>query len=374
MSPHDADIAMAGSVLPARRSHERPRNGLRGRRSMWLMAAAFLAAVVLLDRGIFLLLDRAFREVEVGAFGGIINHARKARAEVVVLGSSRALRHYDTALLRDRLGKTVYNAGCDGQGFPYMRGVMDLLLRDYTPELFIIDVDPTFVVDPDPYLDRATLLASFLDESEVIREMIYSRGPLERLKYLSKSFRYNGRALPILRDWGVPNRSDAGYEPVDGRMNQALANMALPPMEGKRLDPRDLELLADMIRAARAAGSRVVLVNSPRYGADFDSCSIRRACFESLQAVADREGVPYVRVCLDCVPELRDPAMFLNPAHLNREGAARFSAMVASRLDDMGLCDATGARSASQADYSRCRRCRQPQARGSNPRDEDPPA
>lgn len=323
------------------------------------MAASFLLAVVLLDRGIFLLLDRAFREVEVGSFGGKVNHARKARAEVVVIGSSRALRHYDTVLLRERLGRTVYNTGCDGQGLPYMRGVMDLILRDYTPELFIIDVDPTFVVDPDPYLDRVTVLASFLDESEVIRELIYSRGPLERFKYLSRAFRYNSRALAVLRDRGRPNRTLAGYEPVDGVLDPALREMALPRMDHQRLDPRDLELLRDMIRAARAAGSRVVLVNSPRYGHALEYCPTRRACFEGIQAVADEEGVPYFRVCVDCSPELRDPGLFLNPGHLNRHGAARFTEIVAAMLQGADVQEASGRAIATQTGGSPCPRCRQ---------------
>lgn len=326
---------------PIETSRRRPVSRRRLRVHGLLMVAGFFLLVTGLDRGLSLLLDTVFQRVEVGVFGGIVNHARQARADVVVLGSSRAWHHYDTAILRDRLGTTVYNAGCDGQGLPYMRGVMDLILQDYRPALFIIDVDAHLVRPSNPYLDRAVVLAPFMDESEVIRELIYSRGPFEWMKYLSRLFRYNSRALAILRDAGRPNHSDAGFEPVDEVMFAASELPDAPPTWAHLPpEPRDLELLREMIQVARAAGSRVLLVRSPRYHRDETGASADSLLLAGIRRVAEEEQVPYLVISSENTPKLRDTLLFVDPGHLNRRGARIFTAALTDRLDRMGLREA----------------------------------
>lgn len=302
-----------------------------------LTIVAFLILVVTVDRMLAALLDAGFRRIEIGQTGGMVNRALRSEADVIVLGSSRAWRHYDTTVLGDALGRSVYNAGCDGQGIPYMRGLVDLVLKRHTPELFIINIDANMLAERDRHLGRIPVLAPFMDESEVVREMIYRRAPFERLKYLSRSYRYNGKVAAILANHGRRDPSVNGYLPIEGCMdptapvdNEPASELAALP----EADPYFVELLRAMIRQAHDAGARVVLVTGPRWFGDGRIDPGRRHLISVVDAIASEEGVPYFKLTIEQEPVFQDPALYVNTSHLNRQGAALFSEMLGARLGD----------------------------------------
>ena len=310
-------------------------------RSMWLRMILFVMAAVVADRILGLALAAGFQRIEVGETGGMVNAALRSEADVVVVGSSRAWRHYDTDVLARAFGRSVYNAGCDGQGPPYVRGLLDLMMRRRAPRVVIVEADDRFLARFAGSYDHVTVLAPFLDDSPVVRDLIYRRGPLERLKYLSSSFRYNSRILPILANLGVKPTTQAGFAPLERTMAPAATPVGdgspRAPSDAVRVDAEYVELLRATLRSARTAGARVLLAASPRWdvpggqaaGGSSDTTAVRRLAVE--------EGVPYVVISASNTPALRDPSLFADAAHLNRLGARVFTEALIEQFDREGL-------------------------------------
>ncbi len=84
--------------------------------------AVFAAVVVTLDLAIGWSLETLLPHVQVGHQVGVINKAIDAEADVVILGSSRAMHSYDDRELTRVLGARVHNAGLDGRGVLFSRG------------------------------------------------------------------------------------------------------------------------------------------------------------------------------------------------------------------------------------------------------------
>jgi len=316
-----------------------------------VLVLVFLIVGVALDRGIARLLDAAYARVEAG-IGAIPNRALQQRAEVVVLGNSRARRHVDSDILSGALDASVYNAGCPGQSFPYMRGLLDLLLQEYTPRLVLVHVDPQMIADLGRF-GRVSMLSPMMNRSEVVRDLIYEQGPWERIKYLADSYRYNDRVVEIASELPEKDRSHAGYIPRKGkpsleRLNEVMWPRSFALVEdrlGPEPDPRRVELLREMIRSAREHGAEVVLLTSPRWRPPGVAEDPRRQhLMDSLVSIAAEEGVPFVRVLLDDPEEFWDPTRFADSQHLNERGATLYSTLVAERLRALRVLEPPGSR------------------------------
>ena len=227
----------------------------------------FILVVVLCDLLIHSMLSNAFRKTETGETGGFVNKIRKVKAEVVILGDSRGKYHYDPRIFKEVLKMSVYNAGGNGQGMPYIRGLTDLLLHDYTPILFIVNVDASTLVFFQEKYDSVTILAPFMDESEAIRRIIYNRSIFEPFKYLFKSFRYNSKPFAILKNYHVKDSTIDGFEITERRFNptQLAEEEKSNDQRVWTIDPYLEELLHETINQVKSAGALIVLVNSPRW-------------------------------------------------------------------------------------------------------------
>lgn len=314
---------------------------------LWIKPVLFVLLLIGVDRGLSVFLANAFERVELGDAAALVNRARRVRADVVILGSSRAQRHYDPRILEEALHRSVYNAGCDGQFMPYTRGVTDLLLRDYAPKLMIVDVDPVMILHSQTYYDRIASLGPFVAESPVIREMIYRRGPLEPLKYALASFRYNSKILAMLSYPWARDRTIDGFLPLDGAMaprGDADVGNAGPrkPQPEPQADAYLVELLRQSIRAARAADTKVVLVASPRWTSDGRNDPRTANLLAMFPEIAREEDVRYLAFTQDDTPAFRDPSLFADAAHLNRRGAELFTRLLGERLREYGYAPSPG--------------------------------
>jgi len=187
-------------------------------------AVFFILLLLVFDRIGYKIVTHIFTKVETGnKSGGIINKVLNEKAEIVIIGSSRAKHHYNIVELKKYFKSTMFNAGCDGQRLPYIRGISDLLLKKYTPRLLIIDMDERNIskaVRKDS-INRATIMSPFIHDSDVIKNILYGRSHFEFIKYFSKSYVYNGKIGPILKHSILKVETNSGFVPLFGRVAKA---------------------------------------------------------------------------------------------------------------------------------------------------------
>ena len=75
----------------------------------------FLGIILLLDFIGGRILAKRFQNLSFGTYGKI-NHTLKSDAQTLILGSSRALHHYNPDIISESSGLSCHNAGLGGYG------------------------------------------------------------------------------------------------------------------------------------------------------------------------------------------------------------------------------------------------------------------
>lgn len=298
--------------------------------------ALFLVVLVVLDRAGSAALAGLLPRADPAAVpvGKVERALARRDAELFVFGSSRAVHHVVPSVLEAELGMPAHNAGAGGQGILFARGVEALLLEAGTAaRLFVLQVDPKEVYGLRH--QRALVLAPYFDRSAVVREILELPGWRARVKLRSHLYRFNSSAMPLLLSAirGSPPEGD-GFEPLEGRLDPE----ALPPHPilaahaGALPDPEAVAQFRAFLRAAAEAGIDVAIILGPRYRGGVPPIAAERRAFGIFRRLAAEEGAHFLPLTEEEHPELRDPALYRDRSHLNREGAELFSRILARAL------------------------------------------
>lgn len=298
-----------------------------------LQLLAFVVGLAALDRGIGAALDAAMRRIRTGEGSGAVNAVLDHRdVDVMVFGSSRAKQHVDPAVIRAVTGRSGYNAAANGQGLPYAVALQALLAaRGARIGCWVLHVD---VVDlTEPKIDRVAVLMPFAREAPAILALAGRVDRWARVKAWSSMWRYNGVALGVVRNLFVapPGPDDLGFTPRTARRAGFADDREFLGRTGPgadfAVDPVASELLD---RFVAGAGGRVLLVTSPLDRPEASELDPTRSQTRAwLEAYAQRSRVTYRSYDEANHPEFRDPALFVDGAHLGPEGARRLSAEIA---------------------------------------------
>src|SRR4051794_37833914 len=149
----------------------------------------FLLLVVLLDRGLGFLLGWVQNRSFTGDRGGLLNYALLQEPQLLILGSSRAQQHIMPSVLTEKLGLTAYNAALKGQDFLYAIMLYDLWKRRHpAPKAIILTVDIESLIARETEVNTAHLMAPHMEESALVREVLYSDSPFKRFVYAAQTY------------------------------------------------------------------------------------------------------------------------------------------------------------------------------------------
>lgn len=298
----------------------------------------FLLLAAALDQTLGALLGVLYERALTGEVAGVLNNALRQDAELLVIGSSRARHHVDPDVLGARLHLHGYNAGANGQDFLYSLMFLDLWRpRHPAPKLIVMTLDPTTLLHREDEVQGTNVASYYRDQSQIVREFQDLRGPLERWKQLSALYRLNGKILPVLKNALLEDQPIGnGFVGLPGQLQSApVTPTDLQKERAEAVEPPwDLKMryLNQLILHCRAEGTRLVLVHPPRLQPDLSSAELWHAHIQKLLS-----PWPEVRFLDYTTPPLQrslvsDPALFADPAHLNRAGAQIFSQLLADDL------------------------------------------
>jgi hypothetical protein len=293
------------------------------------------ALIIIIDMALGASLDRLYRKTRTGETGGLINDALSRHAQVLLLGSSRMRHHAMPAILNRKLSLRPYNAGMDGQDFLYAMMLFDLWQRSNAPpKAIVLNVDADSFQKSDDELQRAGIFSFYYDDSSLVRKILNERSRFERLKFLSRAYRANGKVLAIAKNLFTHTDPDFdGFEPLSGCLSPQT--VAAPCESIKTLTqfwPVKVECFKWLADYCTKHGTRLVLVQSPRYREDLHA---HDAWVNVLtQFLASYPDVEFVDLSNCAHPDVfRDkPELFKDGSHLNAHGAEIFSIMLAEAL------------------------------------------
>ena len=114
----------------------------------------------------------------------------KKSADVLILGSSTANHHYNSKMMEDSLGMSVYNSGLDGRDMVYFDVVLQSTVARHVPKFVILDISPVHL--DGRWIDRISDTKLYYGQNIPVTNY-YNRETdwQQRLKLCSALYRYN---------------------------------------------------------------------------------------------------------------------------------------------------------------------------------------
>jgi hypothetical protein len=303
---------------------------------------AFVLLAVLLDLGLGSVIGRIQRQTYTGDRGGLLNYALIQEPQILVLGSSRAQFHFVPSVFTKKLGLTAYNAGLKGQDFLYAVMLYDLWKRRHPPpKILVLSIDIESLIPRETEINTAHIVAPYLDESPLVREILYSDGPFKRIQYLSSTYRFNGVVLSLAKHaFNRPPPSYDGFAVGTGALEPASETGVLNALDQDRtaaemakvpFSPQKVGYLRALAEETARNGTRLFLVHTPIFRQDEVA---HRVWVDKLQAtLAGMPGVQFLVICITTHPELfTRPELYFNLNHLNPTGAEILTGLLAEEI------------------------------------------
>ncbi|UVT19569.1 MAG: hypothetical protein H8K03_17525 [Nitrospira sp.] len=241
------------------------------------------------------------------------------------------------AILQERLSASVFNAGIDGHGFLYAIMLLDLWTHSHAPpKAILLHVDPTSLTYSEEELARTSVFSGHFGHSDRVRSILLMRGKYEWLKYLSSSYRFNGKVLPIIKN--LTTRQDDTFDGFIG-LEGSLESGAIPGADSRESLSEysatfwDLKLdyLSELARYCKMNGTRLILFHSPRFQEDPTALAAWSQRLSALHLSYD--GVEFLDLSERTHKLLAGrPGLFKDIAHLNAKGAEVFSTLLAEEV------------------------------------------
>lgn len=249
----------------------------------------------------------------------------KVNQDILIFGSSRANRHYDTRVLSDSLQMSCFNCGQSGQGFIHNYILLDAIMSRYIPKLIIYDVYPPM----DFYEgDNIRYIKSFRPyrENKEINNILQQIDMSEKYKVFSKMYCFNDICNNILFDYlaFIPKeKSINGFIPTRQEMNFAL----LKRNYDKSYVTDSIKLLYAKKFIELSKKTKVVLVMSPTwygYNEHYE---------EQSKMLAKALDVPFIDFTANTKYKYNSQ-FFFDGVHLNEKGAESFSKDLIRKIKD----------------------------------------
>lgn len=238
----------------------------------------------------------------------------------VVLGSSRALHHYDPAIMAPVTECSVYNCGEDRMGIIFNYGRMMLVKERYMPDIIVYDVEPDYDL---LYGDNSVYLSQLRPYTghESIRRLFADVDPSENIKMLMLPYRLNNRVLQVTKDCtsGAETFYN-GYSPYIGRMT-ALHKENLPQ---DHYDDTKWRYIGELVKLC-GHRTKLVFTASPQLSYGNDSV------YAPLKEMCRRHGIPFLNHFCDTA-FTNHHELFHNANHLERRGAEIYSKIIAREI------------------------------------------
>jgi hypothetical protein len=305
-----------------------------------LRLVVFLLVIYSLDLMIGSVLEFLFFKQKTGPNYQIIESITTNRADLVVLGNSRAQHHYNPRIISKKTGFSSVNAGLNGGYGVYLPTFqVDEISNNYKPKAIIVEIDPNALGFWKGNFDRLTVLLPFIDRYPNAIDYILLRDNYQKVKLYSKSYRYNSLIYNELMYSLFANKFNhvKSFIPISKKLSSKdsiasvnkIRNMSSPTMD------INMELiLKKLINIAKYKNIKLIFVNSPIYNNTLnDNYSI--AGKKAIQIMNDNK-ISFWDYSND-TSFFNKYYLFSDRLHLNNKGAELYSNIIAERLVAEGI-------------------------------------
>lgn len=289
-----------------------------------LKIALFFGIVTVVDLSFGFVCNYLVAHAKGGTIKQVDLTVCEQKADIVILGSSRAHHHYVPSVLNDTIGLTAYNGGVDGNGIVLAKGLFTIMLNRYQPKVLLYDITNGFDFQGNSYDGSYSTYLGYLRPyffEKGVEDVVTRVDKNERYKNLSAMFRYNSKIVDLIKDQCFGHSIPDGYEPSLGELK---GERQIFIEEERPIDTVKMSMLKELIAQSKLANVQVVFVASPKYAvANSDT-------YSAFKEMCEKEDVEFWDYY--CDSRFQRPDYFMDGVHLNDGGAHAFTSEVASRL------------------------------------------
>ncbi len=306
-----------------------------------------LAMIVALDQATGLVMHQLYFNAKSGKEYEINYAFTKVADDIIIIGSSKARRNYNTPLLADSMKMSCYNAGQDGQSLLFSYAMTQMILSHHKPKLIVVEMFPEELYYNEVHYDRLNVLLPYYADYPQVREVANWRGirntdtasafyklfpyNIEKIKLLSQAYRYNSMWFDLLKGIFIKQQIESGFFPLHNTLTEKEKQQYINKFEvmkrGERnrfIDPLKLKSLIRIINLCKENKLDVCMVMSPvlkRYNQD--------PVYILVNSLSKEMAVPL----LDFTGDNRfNDIKYFADNHLNLTGATYFTSVLSSYL------------------------------------------
>ena len=289
---------------------------------------AFLLLMFIVDRGVGL----GMKYMQEHAKGGYIGHHNKiihhSDEDVLIFGSSRAIHHYDSQIIKDSLGMSCYNCGQNGNGIVLFYGWWQLMKDEHIPKYVIYDVAPRFdfLAGEDNHKYLGWLRSEYDNDS--IKAIFEDIDSTEKYKMQSMMYRYNSNFLQNIVDFVHPifKIKSNGFLPLKGEIDEMKINKERKEASHPEIDSLKLGLIEKLVVDMKKHDVQIVFVASPLWYGRVDSQ------FDALKKVCQQHNIAFYNFS-NASKYVKNNRYFRDGSHMNARGADEFTRDLVSILN-----------------------------------------
>lgn len=272
---------------------------------------------------------RKTRTGDFGVWNAIVTGA--APADLLIIGSSRALVHFDCPRITRQTEMRCWNIGLNGSPpnleLPLAKVYFE---RHPAPRLVVISLDITSLqVRRDPYNPIQYL--PYLSEPSLYDALVALDRDFIKYRYVPLyGFAIGGpeitrSALSVLFGRQPPESRFNGYAPSDTTWDGTFEEFARTYPDGKTfpIEEEAIRSLSEIATLASQAGSSLIFAYPPELAEGRRFERNREDVLAVFRRLAKQYNAPFFDYSDD--PITGDRSMFYNSQHLNRVGAERFT-------------------------------------------------
>ncbi len=293
----------------------------------------FILILLVIDFSLGYITKQFFYSQETGKYARSTQAIKETEAEILILGSSHAHRHYVPEVIEKELGKSCYNAGAEGQQLVYHLALLDMILKRYTPKTIILNIDEDFLLEFEEAYSRLSDLHPYYDEySKELKPVLGLRSNFVDVKLFFHLYQMNSTIMHIIRYGASPQVDYKGYRPLFGTIKKSNDQRHKEDNNrenrGDVIDQNFVNTLKNIIITVKKKNINLVFVTSPSYNEVDHSKNIS---FSKIKEIIRAENVSFIDF-INNPDFIHKNELFHDPSHLNDSGSKLFSKQVAQRI------------------------------------------
>lgn len=246
------------------------------------------------------------------------------QTDILIIGASRAVHHYDPSMIEHGTGLSCYNAGYDGTGIIHNYLCLVKALQNGPVRTVILDISSS-QLGKEWNIDRLSQVFPYYWSNDSVKHLVDETLPLsQRMFMFSSLVQYNSNLYDIIRSSITKSEAKKGYLPLPAsqQIPKQLFREHIDTTTFKPY-PKAEEMYFRIMALCRAHGARLIVSYSPSLSNDTSFIRYLQNTTSSHNVVFWNDGM---------MKSVKKREYFKDATHLNVTGATIYTDTVVKRL------------------------------------------